>query len=56
MKDIDKEIEKAKLACKAMSERGKTETLSLIERMRPYVHLNNLLVLKMENLLDYDKH
>lgn len=47
MNKLDQQIEKAKLAC----EREFPPNTSLIERMRPWVYYNNLLVQKINNLL-----
>ena len=47
MKKLDEALEKAKLAC----EYKFAPNTSIIERMRPWVHYNNLLLQKMSNLL-----
>jgi len=40
---LDIEIEKAKLAC----ENFKCDNCSIIERLKPWVHYNNLLIQKI---------
>lgn len=53
MGTIDEEIEKAKQWCKKVDEQVKNGVImSLIDRMRPYSHLQNLLFLKFNTLYE----
>jgi len=47
--ELNKEIEKAYEACKLMD--ASTRKRSVVHRLRPYAHLNELLNLKMHILL-----
>lgn len=51
MNKLDQQIEKARLAC----EREFPPNTSLIERMRPCVHYNNLLMQKAINLIENER-
>lgn len=52
-KKLKKLIEEAYIACEIVRDK---KGLSLVEKMGPYVHLNNLLMLKYKRLENDKKH
>jgi len=54
MFDLDEEIKKAELACNKVN--YSDEKLSLVDKLQPYTHLQNLLSLKMEHLINKSKN
>ncbi len=51
--NLDKAIKIAEEACKNTD--AKDQKLSLIDKMRPWVHLQNLLYIKHQKLIENDK-
>lgn len=52
MDRLEKEIEKAKIACQNQEY---VENQSIVDKLRPWVHYNNLLNLKITKLLENEK-
>jgi len=50
--NLEQEIEKAKIACEQVD--WKNPSTSIMDKMRPWVHYNNLLVQKTLNLRNYE--
>lgn len=56
MKTLDEQIKDAEQAVKDIHELYKIKPMSLVELLAPYVHWNNLLQLKLHNLIDENKN
>ena len=52
--ELDIAIEQAELACNKVN--YSDEKLSLVDKLQPYTHLQNLLSLKMEHLINKSKN
>lgn len=55
MKTLDEQLNDAALACAEMDKRAKTEPISLVQRLGPYVLWNNLLLLKAQQQIENEK-